>query len=303
MPSKTRQFALAWSLKTIVLVVCIVLLVRCHTTWGGAEWGHRSFQLVSAGVLSFSSGIMVWAIPKRQVFIISIALSMGGFLLAADTVWECALIHFAEKLIGTGVMLTQITILRKMGTHLRTGKWSSGDKRPLPQLTFLQKVLYVVYVASAAVDVAKPGRFVTFPVLEMLALVGIFVGGCAHFLTFKRSTDRSFGQMMTWARVLVPLRTSGSSALSDDNIASSPQHRIIVHRAAVRVSQLTRVRRTQKNMSRNMLVNFVIFSMCFGISVFISPLWSGNVMASRFCQVAPPLPLFLFCVHAAPLGS
>ena len=97
MPLKPWQIALIGFEQAGFVAFCVYVLAASRTSFGGDKapvWSHRTFQMTLMIVSSASYCALAWAVPKRQIFFLSLLLSAGQFTFACDTVWKCPRVHF-----------------------------------------------------------------------------------------------------------------------------------------------------------------------------------------------------------------
>jgi hypothetical protein len=145
MPLKSWQIALVGFEQASFTAFCVYVLAASHASFGGDRalfWSHRTFQMAIMIVPSVSYIALVWAVPKRQIFFLTLVSSTGQFTIACGTVWKCPRVHFfVWKSVGVMTMFVFAAIMRKMGARL------VDSKTRVDQLTPFQKMLLAAYAA------------------------------------------------------------------------------------------------------------------------------------------------------------
>ena len=154
---------------------------------------------------------------------------------------------------------------------------TSGTGAQASQLTSPQKILSIVFTLSGVGILVAPG-FKVFPVVEIVAMMGIVSGAWAHFIAFKRASMDSFGQV---DRVqVVPGQISNEQATQKRG------------GGALNSTTVKHVQRAREKLGKNMTSYLVTANIIFVIFVCLSPLWPAN--DSRECQVRFPFLLDIF---------
>jgi hypothetical protein len=112
---KPWQYALSWLIQIVLASFCVHLCVSPSTKIAGDRgdlFSHRTFQLAFSALTNVASCLLLWKMPKRQIFVFSMVGSFLVALLAFDTIWSCSYIHFTVGLLGTLVVVVLTGILR-----------------------------------------------------------------------------------------------------------------------------------------------------------------------------------------------
>jgi hypothetical protein len=97
-------------------------------------------MLVLLVVVNASIGIVVWAVPKLQVYFMSVTCSIGCVLLAAEIIWKFGYVQAGVQMAVALVCLLVLACMRKLAARVSTsGPGASGESRPA-QLTLAQKI-------------------------------------------------------------------------------------------------------------------------------------------------------------------
>jgi hypothetical protein len=186
MPLKTWQYVLVFTEQALAVLWSLYFLAPAHAEIGGSRaevLTHRTFLLVIVIVFNVSLGMMVWAIPKRQVFFMSLMWGMVTCMSSADTIWKCAYVQVGLRQLFALGIVALLTIMRKLAVRLQM-----GEGRRATQMTSAQKFLFVS-MALNSVGVLTAPEFVLLGVVESALLLGILVEGCKHFIEFERTSN------------------------------------------------------------------------------------------------------------------
>ena len=268
MPLKAWQIALVGFEQASFAAFCVYVLAASHTSFGGDRapfWSHRTFQMTIMIVSSASHLALVWAVPKRQIFFLTLVGSAGQFTIACDTVWKCPRVHFfVWKSVGTLVVFVIAAIMRKMGARL------VDSKTRVDQLTLVQKALLAVYAVVAVLTLAFPDFPVASAAAEMCVAVLILLSVWWDFAKFVLASNEVFSVLESHLRKVSLL----GSKLKHENPG---QVGVAQSLPAKRNSESKSVMRRAKNLKRVMMLLLLIVDIVFLIYVLLSSFWRANV--------------------------
>jgi len=208
-------------------------------------------------VSSASFLALVWAIPKRQIFFLTLVGSAGQFTIACDTVWKCPRMHFfVWKSVGAMIMFVFAAIMRKMGARL------VDSKTKVDQLTPFQKVLVAAFAVVAVLTLAFSDFPVVSAAVEMCVVVLIVLSVWWDFAKFKLASSEVFS-------VLVCVSKQKHENPGQVGVPQSLQEK--------RNSERKSVMRRAENLKRVMMVLLLLVHILFLTYVLLSSFWRINV--------------------------
>ena len=267
MPLKTWQYALSFIVPALGVSWCVYFLASAHTKIGGEQaggWTHRTLMLVLAAIYTAQQPILVWSLPKRQVFFSALAGSVLGVVGASDTMCKCVYVHLGLKTMGAVVLIVVLASIRKMAARL--AKDGGGN---VGQLTLGQKVFFVCLVLNCVVLMVAPSWKGVWGVIEITLLLSVLAEAWVHFVKFERTAKDAFGQVGTLGAPGSAPGGTQSNSLSDQN-----------RRAAAK-----RVGGAKKNLGRNVRLMFLFCHLVVLGGLVLNPLWPSNSLSSVECQV------------------
>jgi hypothetical protein len=275
----------AWTVQVVTVGLCILLLGLSHNTWEGLMI-HSIFQFTLVILFAITCGVLVWAVPRKQTIVVGVICPLGAFVVACDTIWKCVYVRLAQKITCIIIVFALLRIVRKISSrlaNLAAGAHNSPERRRelamrLPengttmQLSFCGEILLglkehhlsclmIVLISSASVVVAtsKLQQDGLFPasVAEIAALSAMVAAGWETYISFRRSSNASFG-------LISPKFVKEVSAYGQDKTVRSLQKK-------------------KQNLGASMLGALVCVNMLSGVIILLSSLWPAN--ASGKCQV------------------
>ena len=183
---------LAFALHALVISWCAFFLAPAHTEDGAGGWSHRTLLLVLLVVCNASVCVMVWATPKRQVFLQSMVSSFLYVLMAADAVWKCVHVFVSVKIAGVLLCLGVLAVMRKLAARMQVAGASGGIKAA--QLTRAQKIIILGLALNSVGYVIAPG-WNLWAVTEIMLCTSMIMEGWTHFIAFERTVKDTFGEM------------------------------------------------------------------------------------------------------------
>ncbi len=242
----------------------------------------------------------MWAVPRKQTIVAGVICPLGAFVCACDTIWKCVYVRLAQKIICFIIVFALLRIVRKISSrlaNLAAGAHSSPERRReaivsvlarrLPengttmQLSFCGKILLrlkerhlsclmIVLISSASVVVAtsklQQDGLLPASIAEIAALSAMVAAGWETYISFKRTSNASFG--------LVSPKFIGEVSADGQN------------------KTVRSLQRKKQNLGASMLGALVCVNILSGLIILLSSLWPAN--ASGKCQVHLIL-LMLFC--------
>jgi hypothetical protein len=134
-------------------------------------------------------GVLLWAVPKLQVFFLSVSTSIVQVLLSSDTIWNCTYVHISVKLVLAVSILICLAFMRKL-----EGRLATGGTRGASQATPFQKVFFLSLTLNSVGLLVAPGSKV-LAVIEIVLYVAALAEGWMHFITFERTSNGTLGQV------------------------------------------------------------------------------------------------------------
>jgi hypothetical protein len=244
-------------------------LAPSHTELGGDRgdaWSHRTLQLILVILLSASYGILVCVVPKRQIFFMCLGTCIGSSIVAFDTIWKCAYVHFSIRLAGLSLTLVDLSVMRKMASRLTV-----GAGRHTSQLTHVQIALFVAIALNAMGMLVAPG-YPILAVIELALFVGLMAEGYTHYVAFERAVGDTFGL----SKNLMPTPAMGNDAVQG-SMMKGP--------ASLNAKETRRIHSAKIKVCMNVRLIFLCCHLMLGFAILFSPLWPANVLSSRECQV------------------
>jgi hypothetical protein len=217
-------------------------------------------MLVLAAIFDALQPILVWSLPKRQVFFSALAGSVLGVVVSSDTMWKCVYVHFGIKIMGAITLLFSLTLMRKLAARL-----AEDSRRNVGQLTKVQKVFFICLVLNCVGWMVAPTWKGVWGAIEVTLWMGVLAEAWLHFGSFHRTAKDAFGQVGT---VSAP-----GGAQSNDQ---SDQNRL----AATK-----RAGGAKKQLGRNVRLMFLYCHLVFLFALVLNPLWPANASSSEKCQV------------------
>jgi hypothetical protein len=262
MPLKSWQIALVGFEQASFAAFCVYVLAASHTSFGGDRapfWSHRTFQMTIMIVSSASWLALVWAIPKRQIFFVTVVGSAAQFTIACDTVWKCPRVHFfVWKSFGVMAIFALAAIMRKMGARL------VDSKTKVDQLTPFQKVLLAASAVVTVLTLAFPDFPVVSAAVEMCVFVLVVLSVWWDFAKFMLASSEVFSVL-------------ASHHGSKQKCENPGQVGVPQSLQAKRNSERKSVMRRAKHLKRVMMVLLLLVHIFFLIYVLISSFWRINL--------------------------
>ena len=125
--------------------------------------------------------IMVWAIPKRNVFFGCLVSSSLTVVLSSDTIWKCSFVLVGGKLVAFVMVVVFLAGARKLAARLSTGGASGASL-----LTQTQKTCSCGVVLNSVGLLATPDSSI-LAVVEILLWIGVLAESWVHFVAFEHS--------------------------------------------------------------------------------------------------------------------
>ena len=135
----------------LVIVVNVVVMSVCAHRLDAETRGtqtlalnHRTLQLALVIVSSWSWCVLACKVPTRSIMFLGVGASFEQLLVTSDTIWKCAPIHAALKVVGAVLVLALTAIMRKFVERLKNKEGTSSQR-----VTPIQLALCFVYLVSA----------------------------------------------------------------------------------------------------------------------------------------------------------
>jgi hypothetical protein len=217
----------------------------------------------------------VWAVPKRQIFFLTLVGSASQFTVACDTAWKCPRVHFfVLKSFGALVMFVCAAIMRKMGA-----RWVDS-KTKVDQLTPFQNVLLAVYAVVALLTLAFPDFPVVSAAVEMCVIVLIVLSVWWDFAKFMLASSEVFSVLVSVAQKHEKPENPGHESF---HLGSKQKHEnpgqvgVAQSLQAKRNLESKSVMRRAKHLKRVMMVLLLLVHMMFLGYVLLSSFWRINL--------------------------
>jgi hypothetical protein len=283
MALKTWQYTLVFILQALAIAFDLYFLAPDHTELGGKRrggWNHRTAVLSLGIVMNVVVVIMVWAIPKRNVFFGCLVSSSLTVVLSSDTIWKCSFVLVGGKLVAFVMVVVFLAGARKLAARLSTGGASGASL-----LTQTQKTCSCGVVLNSVGLLATPDSSI-LAVVEILLWIGVLAESWVHFVAFEHTVNDTFGQVAN-----VRVQSAPSVASPQQPVNAQPLRRL--------TDSIKHAKSTRRNVSRNVR-GIIVACHLLTVAVFLaSPLWSANVpspggqcqVCALFKSLNPALPL------------
>jgi hypothetical protein len=268
---KTWQYALSWIQHTLSMAFCLYFLTPDHTGLGGKRrggWNHRTLLLCIGIVLNASIAVEILAIPKRNVFVMSLVVSPGVMILVSDAIWKCIYIHLLAKISLALILVVFLAGMRKIAARFATGGASGASL-----LTQAQK-FFLCGVALNSVGLLVAPNSGVLAVVEIVLWTGALAEGWMHFVAFERTLNNTFRQVGS----MTSIKNLNANLPQQAGSTNTPPPRRLT-------DTVKHANSSKKSVSRNVRFIFVLSHFAAGLALLYSPLWPANAASSGKCQV------------------
>jgi hypothetical protein len=179
-------------------------------------------------------------------------------------IWNCSHLGLLLKVFGCGLLLSIVTILRKLPARLATSH--SGNIR----VTKLQKVWWLALYLSIFLGYSFPPN-AALQVLELFFIAGVWLNGCYHYSACAKLLRVTFTHVLQ-AQIAKRHMSGGETRQSSHQQKEQNAGRNAAH-----------VKRVKKRIRQNMQSTFAGFNMVIIIAVTSNTVWSGR-MAGEVCS-------------------